>query len=72
VALAAKTDVVSIEPFSKAYFAVLRALPELEPIWKVLPNNITTGKRVAIGLRTGGRKEISQTELNNLVQRFRN
>jgi Ca-activated chloride channel family protein len=72
VAIKTKTDVVVIEPFSNAYFAVLRALPELEPIWKVLPNNITAGKRVAIGLRTGGRKEMSPGELNQLVQRFRN
>jgi Ca-activated chloride channel family protein len=63
--------VVHIEPFSDAYFAVLRALPELAPVWKQLPTSITAGKRVAIGLKADGRKQISQQELHNLVLRFR-
>ncbi len=70
VALKTK-DVVHIEPFSDAYFAVLRALPELAPIWQALPSNITAGNRVAIGLKAGGRKQISEQELKHLVTRFR-
>ena len=70
VAAGSKT-VVHIEPFSDAYFALLRALPELAPIWKQLPSSVTAGKRVAIGLKTGGRKQISPQELSDLVARFR-
>ncbi|HET9441095.1 MAG TPA: VIT domain-containing protein [Longimicrobiales bacterium] len=71
VTLRAKQDVVHIEPFSNAYFAVLRTLPELAPVWKVLPSSVTAGKRVGIGLKAGGRKQLTQQELNNLVTRFR-
>jgi hypothetical protein len=66
-----KTEVVNIEPFSKAYFAVLRALPELKPVWSALPSSVTAGKRVAVGLKSGGKKEMSQLEINNLVAKFR-
>ena len=65
------TQVVTVEPFSNAYFAVLRALPELEPVWKALPNNVTHGKRVSIAVKAGGKKDISQQELNAIVQKFR-
>ena len=66
-----KLQVVSIEPFSDAYFAVLRSLPELEPIWKTLPSSVTAGKRVHIAVKSGGLKSITDTELNSLVQKFR-
>ena len=65
------TQAVSVEPFSNAYFAVLRALPELEPVWKVLPNNVTAGKRINIAVKAGGKKDLSQQELNSIVQKFR-
>jgi Ca-activated chloride channel family protein len=62
---------VEIEPFSNAYFAVLRALPELEAVWKVLPNSVTGGNRIAIAVKAGGRKQLSAVELQDLVRRFR-
>jgi Ca-activated chloride channel homolog len=67
----AKTEIVNVEPFSSAYFAMLRALPELKPIWSALPANVTAGKRVGIGLKSGGRKDLTQAEINNLVLKFR-
>lgn len=65
------TETIDVEPFSAAYFALLRALPELEPIWKALPSNVTAGKRVSIGVKTGGRKQLSETQLREIVERFR-
>jgi Ca-activated chloride channel family protein len=65
-------QVITVEPFSNAYFAVLRALPELEAVWKTLPKSITSGKRVHIAVGNGGRKDVSQQELTQLVQKFRN
>ena len=62
---------VEIEPFSNAYFALLRALPELEAVWKALPNSVTGGNRVAIAVKAGGKKQLSAGELNSLVMRFR-
>ena len=67
-----KQTVVTIEPFSSAYFDVLRAMPELEPIWKALPHSLTAGKQVSVAVKGGGIKQISAAELTRLVQRFRN
>jgi Ca-activated chloride channel homolog len=66
-----KNEMVNIEPFSHAYFAVLRALPELKPAWSAMPSNVVAGKRVAIALKSGGRRNLSQAEINNLVAKFR-
>jgi Ca-activated chloride channel family protein len=71
IRLPSKTEVVNVEPFSNAYFAMLRALPELKPIWAALPVNVTSGKNVAIGLKNGGKKEMTQAEINTLVKKFR-
>jgi Ca-activated chloride channel family protein len=65
------TPTVDVEPYSSAYFALLRALPELEPIWKSMPSSVTAGKRVAIGVKDGGKKQLSAAELRDLVGRFR-
>ena len=65
------TETVDIEPFSNAYFAVLRALPELEPIWKTLPSSVTAGKRVSVGVKNGGRKQLTDVQLRELVAKFR-
>lgn len=70
-AMKMQLESVYIEPFSNAYFSVLRALPELGPIWKALPSNITAGQRAAVGLKKGGRKDLSAQELSQLVQKFR-
>ena len=71
VAIRTKRAPVEIEPFSSAYFALLRALPELEPIWKVLPSSVTGGNRIAIAVQAGGRKQLSASELQDLVRKFR-
>jgi hypothetical protein len=66
------TETIDVEPFSSAYFAVLRALPELEPIWKTLPASVVKGKRVSIGVKAGGRKQLTDVQLRELVLKFRN
>jgi Ca-activated chloride channel family protein len=70
-ALKKNLAVVEVEPYSSAYFTVLRALPELEAVWKAMPASVTAGKRVAIGVKAGGKKQLSRAELASLVQRFR-
>ena len=60
VAIRTKQAPIEIEPFSNAYFAVLRALPELEPVWKALPSSVTGGNRVSIAVRAGGKRDLSQ------------
>ena len=71
LAIRTKAAPVEIEPFSNAYFALLRALPELEQVWKALPSSVTGGNRIAIAVKSGGKKQLSAAELNNLVTRFR-
>ena len=68
----ARSSTNNVEPFSSAYFAVLRALPELEPIWKTLPASVVKGKRASIGVKAGGRKQLSEAQLRELVSKFRN
>ena len=65
------TETIDVEPFSSAYFAVLRALPELAPIWKSLPASVVKGKRVSIGVKAGGRKQLTDVQLRELVAKFR-
>ena len=67
----AAQDVVVIEPFSNAYFAVLRALPELASYWKVLPNVLVSGRRVSVQLASGGAKDLSAGRIADIVKRFR-
>src|SRR5687768_1811871 len=68
----AKTQrVVSIEPFSKAYFAVLARLPELENYWKQLDEVLVAGKRVSVQISKGGASTMSTAELTQLVTEFR-
>jgi Ca-activated chloride channel family protein len=64
-------ETITVEPFSSAYFAMLRALPELEPIWRALPTSVTHGKRVSIEVKQGGKKQLSAQELQSVVARFR-
>ncbi len=71
VAIRTKAAPVEIEPFSNAYFALLRALPELEAVWKALPSSVTGGNRIAIAVKAGGKKQLTSVELQNLVMRFR-
>jgi Ca-activated chloride channel family protein len=71
MAIRTKQAPIGIEPFSNAYFALLRALPELEQVWKVLPNSVTGGNRIAIAVKQGGKKQLSALELQDVVRRFR-
>ena len=65
------TETVDVEPFSSAYFAVLRALPELEPVWKAFPSSVMKGKRVSIGVKAGGLKQLTEQQVRDLAARFR-
>ena len=62
---------VVLEPFSAAYFAVLRRLPELEPYWKELGEVLVAGKRVSVQVSSGGASRLTDAELTRLVADFR-
>jgi Ca-activated chloride channel homolog len=63
--------VLNLEPFSPAYFAVLKQLPELEAYWKELDAVLVAGKRVSVQVSKGGVSTLASAELNRLVAEFR-
>src|SRR5687768_9679444 len=46
--------VVNVEPYSAAYFALLRALPELGPVLRELDTATVAGARVSLRVARGG------------------
>jgi Ca-activated chloride channel family protein len=61
--------VVTVTPFSPAYFAILRALPELTPIVQRFDRVQVAGRAVSIRFDAGG--QTSETGVADLVARFR-
>lgn len=63
--------VLDIAPFSSAYFAVVRALPELSPSLGVGESLVIAGQRASVRIAAGGRQSLSDQELRSLVRDFR-
>ncbi|HEX4600806.1 MAG TPA: VIT domain-containing protein [Gemmatimonadales bacterium] len=63
--------VVTVEAFSDAYFALLRALPELTKPATLAPAVLVAGRRVSIKLAAGGKTAWADGELAALVRDFR-
>ncbi|MGE5745379.1 MAG: VIT domain-containing protein [Gemmatimonadota bacterium] len=62
--------VISVAPFSDAYFALLRAVPELRPA-ALLGQVLVAGRRVSIKIAAGGKEAWRAGELEALVRDFR-
>jgi len=63
--------VVRVMAFSDAYFALLRALPELAQPATLEPAVLVAGRRVSIKIEAGGRTDWASGELPKLVSDFR-
>ena len=63
--------VVTVAPYSDAYFALLRALPELVQPAALAPAVLVAGARVSIKIQEGGRSSWGAGELEGLVREFR-
>jgi Ca-activated chloride channel homolog len=63
--------VVSVAAFSDAYFALLRALPELGQPATLEPAVLVAGRRVSVKIETGGKTTWQDGELERLVRDFR-
>lgn len=63
--------VVRVAAFSDAYFALLRALPELRQAATLEPAVLVAGRRVSIEIRAGGKTSWTADELTALVRDFR-
>ncbi len=62
---------VRVESFSPAYFAVLQALPELEPYLKAFDRVVVAGERVSVLVGPDGDRELSERALARIVREFR-
>jgi Ca-activated chloride channel family protein len=65
------TPVVTVSPFSDAYFALLARLPELAEAAKLEPAVLVAGKRVNVKIADGGRERLGADELTQIVKEFR-
>jgi Ca-activated chloride channel homolog len=63
--------VLSVAPFSPAYFAVIRALPELSTSLQVEDPVLVAGKRASLKVEAGGREKLTDSELRDFVRQFR-
>jgi Ca-activated chloride channel family protein len=64
-------QLVTVTPFSPAYFALTRALPELGQSLAVGDQVLVAGRQVSIRVAAGGRDQLSDTELKRIVTAFR-
>src|SRR5467141_1823315 len=63
--------VVSIAPYSEAYFALLKAVPDLREAAALEPAVLVAGRRASIKIGTGGKTQWTPGELERLVREFR-
>jgi len=70
-ALDAKVQVLSVEAYSAAWFALARRLPELEPYWKQFDRVSIAGRGITIRTAPGGRTTIPDAEIDSIVRAFR-
>jgi hypothetical protein len=70
LAYKAGSPTVSVAPFSPAYFALVRALPELAPWLAVGDEVVIAGGRVSIRIDPAGRTEWRGGELAATVRDF--
>lgn len=71
VAFAADSRLIEIEAYSNAYFDLLRALPELEPVLRELGTVMVAGAELTLRVSSEGRDELSASELSEIVSGFR-
>jgi Ca-activated chloride channel homolog len=62
---------VTVAPFSDAYFALLRALPELNQAIALTPAVLVAGRQVNVKIAAGGTESWRSGELDRLVADFR-
>lgn len=63
--------VVEVAPYSEAYFALLRALPELTASSALEPAVLVAGRHASIKIGANGRTRWASGELERLVREFR-
>jgi len=64
-------QVVTVAPYSEAYFALLRALPDLAASFALDPAVLVAGRHASIKIGASGKTRWSTGELERLVREFR-
>jgi Ca-activated chloride channel family protein len=67
----AQHRVMSVEPFSAAYFKLRETLPEVAPYLSAFESVIVRGRDVSIRVAAGGSSTFAANELDTLVRDFR-
>jgi Ca-activated chloride channel homolog len=63
--------VVTVVPYSDAYFALLKALPDLREAAALEPAVLVAGRHASIKIGSGGKTQWNPGELDRLVKEFR-
>jgi Ca-activated chloride channel family protein len=63
--------VVTVLPYSDAYFALLKALPDLREVAALEPAVLVAGRHASIKIGIGGKTQWDPGELERLVREFR-
>ena len=63
--------VVTVLPYSDAYFALLKALPDLREVAALEPAVLVAGRHASIKIGVGGKTQWDPGELERLVREFR-
>ena len=62
---------VTVEPFSDAYFRLLEALPELKPYVQAFDRAVIAGRNARIEIAAGGAQRLGAGEMDRIVREFR-
>lgn len=71
IAHADSLRVLTVAPFSPAYFAVVRAIPELTASLQMDNPVLVAGKKASLKVAAGGKDKLSDSELKDFVRQFR-
>jgi Ca-activated chloride channel family protein len=63
--------VLTVAPFSPAYFALVRSLPELTASLQAENPVLVAGKRASLKVDAGGKEKLTDAELRDFVRQFR-
>jgi Ca-activated chloride channel family protein len=64
-------QLVTVAPYSAAYFALLRALPDLAAVAALEPAVVVAGRHASVKIGTGGITDWQPGQLERLVRQFR-
>ncbi len=64
-------DLIHVRVFSRAYFQVLDALRELQPVLREMEAVVVSGRDVSLRVSAEGEEKLSDRALARLVERFR-